>query len=68
MQCNHGRSDSKRFGVLHSADIRRANETIVREFHSILTGEREICPEMAHMSDDDWRKWWKFTNVGRIFL
>ena len=65
MQCKPGRSDSKRFGVLDCADIRRANETIVREYHSILTGEREICPEMAHMSDDDWRKRWKFTMLGK---
>ena len=34
-----GRSDSKRFGVLDCADIRRANETIVREYHSIYLRE-----------------------------
>ena len=47
-----GRSDSKRFGVLDCADIRRANETIVREYHSILTGKQEICPEMALIGEN----------------
>ena len=50
--CMLGRSNSKRFGVLHCVDIRRANETVVREHHPILTGEREICPEMAHISEN----------------
>ena len=50
--CKPGRSDSKRFGVLDCADIRKANETIVREYHSILKGEREICPEMAHIGEN----------------
>ena len=50
--CNPGRSDSKSFVVLDWAVIRRANETIVRENHSIPTGEREICPEMAHIGEN----------------
>ena len=50
--CMHGRSNSKSFRVLDCADIRRANETIVREHHPILTGEREICPEMAHIGEN----------------
>ena len=49
--CMLGRSNSKRFGVLHCVDIRRADETVVREHHPILTGEREICPEMAHIGE-----------------
>ena len=35
-----------------SGYIRRANETIVREYHSILTGERDICPEMALIGEN----------------
>ena len=46
MKCAESRGRS-RLILIHKADIRRANETIVREYHSILTGEREICPEMA---------------------
>ena len=50
--CMLGRSNSKSFGVLDCVDIRRANETVVREHHPILTGEREICPEMAHIGEN----------------
>ena len=50
--CILGRSNSKSFGVLHCVDIRRANETVVTEHHPILTGERERCPEMAHIGEN----------------
>ena len=51
MKCAESRGRS-RLILIHKADIRRANETIVREYHSILTGEREICPEMAHIGEN----------------